>query len=33
MIDKYEKATTNPTLKTVEKLAEALGIEPYQLLK
>jgi hypothetical protein len=32
MIDRYDKATTNPSLSTVGRLAEALEIEPYELL-
>ncbi len=32
MIDRYERADSNPSLKTVAKLAEALKIEPYELL-
>lgn len=28
-----ERKATNPTLKTVDKLAKALGVEPYELLK
>jgi transcriptional regulator with XRE-family HTH domain len=32
MIDKYEHAETNATLSTVARLAEALEIEPHELL-
>ena len=32
MIDRYERADSNPSLKTVGKLAEALKIEPHELL-
>lgn len=32
MIDRYERAETNPSLSTVARLAEALEIEPYELL-
>jgi len=32
MIDRYERGETNPSLTTIGKLAEALEIEPYELL-
>jgi transcriptional regulator with XRE-family HTH domain len=32
MIDRYEHAETNPSLSTVARLAEALEIEPAELL-
>jgi len=32
MIDRYERGITNPSLTTIGKLAEALEIEPYELL-
>jgi transcriptional regulator with XRE-family HTH domain len=32
MIDRYERGATNPSLTTIGKLAEALEIEPYELL-
>jgi transcriptional regulator with XRE-family HTH domain len=32
MIDRYERAETNPSLSTVARLAEALEIEPHELL-
>jgi len=32
MIDRYERGQTNPSLTTIGKLAEALEIEPYELL-
>ena len=33
MIDRYERGVTNPSLTTVAKLAGALHIEPFELLK
>jgi transcriptional regulator with XRE-family HTH domain len=33
MIDRYERNVTNPSLTTIAKLAEALEIEPYELLQ
>ena len=33
MIDRYERGITNPSLTTIAKLAAALGIEPFELLK
>jgi transcriptional regulator with XRE-family HTH domain len=32
MIDRYERGITNPSLTTLAKLAEALGVEPYTLI-
>jgi transcriptional regulator with XRE-family HTH domain len=32
MIDRYERGVTNPSLTTIAKLAEALEIEPYELI-
>jgi transcriptional regulator with XRE-family HTH domain len=32
MIDRYERGVTNPSLTTIAKLAEALEIEPHELL-
>ena len=32
MIDRYERGITNPSLTTIAKLAEALEVEPYELL-
>jgi transcriptional regulator with XRE-family HTH domain len=32
MIDRYERGITNPSLTTIAKLAEALEIEPYELI-
>ncbi len=32
MIDRYERGITNPSLTTIAKLAEALEIEPAELL-
>jgi predicted transcriptional regulator len=32
MIDRYERGATNPSLTTLAKLAEALEIEPHELL-
>jgi transcriptional regulator with XRE-family HTH domain len=33
MIDRYERGITNPSLTTIAKLAEALEIEPFELLQ
>lgn len=33
MIDRYERGVTNPSLTTVARLAEALEIEPADLLQ
>ena len=33
MIDRYEKGLTNPSLTTIARLAEALEIEPADLLQ
>jgi transcriptional regulator with XRE-family HTH domain len=33
MIDRYERGVTNPSLTTIAKLAEALEIEPFELLQ
>lgn len=33
MVDRYERGVTNPSLTTVAKLAEALGIEIIDLLQ
>ena len=32
MIDRYERGITNPSLTTIAKLAEALEVEPAELL-
>ncbi len=32
MIDRYERADTNPSIRTLARLAEALEIEPHELL-
>jgi len=32
MIDRYERGITNPSLTTIAKLAEALDLEPHELL-
>jgi transcriptional regulator with XRE-family HTH domain len=32
MIDRYERGITNPSLTTIAKLAEALEVEPADLL-
>ena len=32
MIDRYERGVTNPSLTKVAKLAEALDVEPAELL-
>lgn len=32
MVDRYERGLTNPSLTTIARLAEALGIEPAALL-
>jgi transcriptional regulator with XRE-family HTH domain len=33
MIDRYERGVTNASLTTVAKLADALDVEPHELLR